>query len=216
MTAKKASPFPWKGDLTRPIVWTGPRSRNLTPTAAHPEPPTTEKQERHAQRYDAALSAAESEVLRKLELLKEKLKIPRGPAENLELAVALATLYVPGFKVIRRREGRGRPTKWTDFRCLALVIEVDTTKVRLGTDEDKQALREIVRSKNRYIEYNRKNPMPRTKEAIDAAAESLNSRLVEARQRTSAEALQLFLTPDGRKVFLCMLDAPGLLEANFD
>ena len=203
--------------MARPIVLSGPRSRNLAPTAAMPEPPTTEQQERHAQRYDAALSEAESEVLRKLDLLKKQLKIPKGPAENLNLAVALATIYVPGFRVIHQGQGRGRKrTKWTDFRCLALVVEVDAKKARLGTDEDKEALREIVRRKNPYVEYDKKNPMPRTKEAIDAAAGSLNSRLVEARKRTSAEAFRPFLTPDARSLFLRLLDMPRILDANFD
>lgn len=225
MTAKKGSQFPWKGDLARPIVWTGPCSRNLTPTAARTKPPTKEEQERHAQRYDAALLAAESEVLRKLELVKKKLRIAKGPAEDLNLAVALATIYVPGFRVIHRGQGRGRKrSKWTDFRCLALIIEVDAIKSRLETEEDMQALREIVRRTNFYIEYEReKNPMPRTKMAIDAAATSLNARLVEARKRASAERFEPFLTPAGRKIFQCLLDAPRhkvdaseFLDANFD
>jgi hypothetical protein len=194
MSAAKTSPFPWKGELTRPIVRTGPRSRNLTPTAAMTEPPTTEEQERHARRYDAASREAYRESLRKLELVKEQLKIPRGEGENLVLALALATIYVPGFRVIYQGQGRGRKrTKWTDFRCLALVVEVGAEKVRLGTDEDKEAVREIVRRKNHYVEYDKKNPMPRMEDAIASAAASLNSRLVEARQRTSAEAFRPFL-----------------------
>jgi hypothetical protein len=215
--AKEAKLIQWKGDLSRPIVWSGPRSRNLTPTAVHTEPPTKEAQERHAQRYDAARSVAESEVFRKLDLLKTHLEITRGPAENLDLAVALATIYVPGFRIINREQTRGRKRKWADFKCIALIIEVDATKAKPKTDSDIEALREIVRRKNHYIE----GPPPRTPKTIDAAAKSLNARLVEARKRASADRFQSFLASPARVIFRHLHDVPGLdvprlLASNFD
>jgi hypothetical protein len=184
----------WKG-LAQPIVRSGPRSRNLTPSEAIPEP-TAEAD--HAKRYDDALLTAYFESLRKLELLKRELRIPKGPTGNFVLALALASIYVPGFKLMRRGEGRGRKRKkWTDFKCIALICEVEETKEALGTDSDSAALNEIVKRKNRYVD----GPLPRALMTISKAATSLNARLVEARRRALDEQFQPFLTPGGRSLF---------------
>lgn len=201
----------WKG-LAQPIVRSGPRSRNLTPSAAIPEP-TAEEQADHAKRYDDALLTAYFESLRKLELLKRELRIPKGPTGNFVLALALASIYVPGFKLMRRGEGRGRKRKnWTDFKCIALICEVEETKEALGTDLDSEALKEIVKRKNCYVD----GPLPRALMTISKAATSLNARLVEARRRALDEQFQPFLTPGGRSLFRRLREEPQLLEANFD
>jgi hypothetical protein len=123
------------------------------------------------------------ESLRKLELVKRHLRIPRGPGENLLLALVLAPMAIPGFEVILRGEGRGRKRKWTDFMCIALICDVETTKEALGTESDIEALRGIVSRKNHYIV----GPLPRTIAATNKMAASLNARLVEARKRGSDE-----------------------------
>ena len=209
--AKRRS-IQWKDDLSRPIVWSGPRTRKLAPNAAIPEP-TKEAQERNAKRYDSALERTYFESLRKLKLVKRQLRIPRGPGENLALALSLATMFIPGFELIFPGEGRGRKRRWTDFMCIALICDVEATKEALRTASDIEALRKIVSRKNHYIV----GPSPRTIAATNKMAKTLNARLVEARRRGSDERFHPFAAPEARRFFHRFLrQAPELLQANFD
>jgi hypothetical protein len=57
-------------------------------------------------------------------------------------------MFISGFELILRGEGRGRKRRWTDFMCIALVCDVEAIKEALGTTSDIEALQRIVSSKN--------------------------------------------------------------------
>jgi hypothetical protein len=203
----------WKGDLAQPVRWKGPPTKRITPSIAIPEP-SAEAHAENARRFEKALLDVFAESNRKLERLKEYFAIPPGPMSDRLLALRLAMLFVPGFKLILKGEGRGRKRKtWTDFKCIALICDVEAMKEALGTESDVEALRKIVSRKNRYIG----GLLPRTISGTNKKAASLNARFVEAQRRASDDRFQPFLTPEARSFFQRLLNQlPKLLESNFD
>jgi hypothetical protein len=175
----------WKGDLARPIRWSGPTAKRVMPSVAIPEP-SDEAQAENARLYERALLDVFAESIRKLERLKELFEIPPGPIGDRLLALRLAMEFVPGFKLSASWGGRGRPrSKWTDGACIGLIIDVEEVKHKTGTVSDLDALVALVRERN---EYNGNNP-PKTKGTRRKLALTLQARLTEARKRISHRRL---------------------------
>src|SRR5271156_4212700 len=130
----------WEGELLKPIRWNGPRTKQILPYKAIPEPQSAQAQAKTASRYERALLEVFVEGHRKLARLKEYFAIPAGPTSDRLLALRLAMEFVPGFQLTA---GLGRPRrKWTDGGCIGLIIDVENIKRTTGreSDRDRDAL----------------------------------------------------------------------------
>jgi hypothetical protein len=166
---------PFKGELARPIKWTGPATLSLGGTIVEP----TEEQ---LQAHQAALSRARKEAfvaaLNKLLLLRDHYKIPEQQDWALLLSLALAQEFIPGFRIKYPAIGSGRKRQWDALRYTQLLYDVESLKRerQCGDREACKILAQRSRAAGTRYDYLSKSKTP-----IDTLTKSIEARLVEAR-----------------------------------
>lgn len=178
----------WEGELATPIEAKGPRYRELKPTIFGDDLTEQQKAE-HAALYDAEMARQLGENLRKIELLKEHFAVPDGEGGLIALVIVLARYAdIPGFRIVRRGEGRGRKKDaWPHGACIGLILDVAVEKERIGTKSDKGALSSILGRKSHYEPKPMRNAETK-KRRVDALAVRLN----EARKLVKKKKLDAF------------------------
>jgi hypothetical protein len=186
----KCPKIKWPDELAEAIVWKGPVSRRLVPMIAQPEV-DAEGQARNEKAFDEQNLDVLDQALDKLEVLKDHFNIPRGVKGDRLLALKLAMIFVPGFRLKNRRRGPGRPRDtWTDGARIGLLIDIEWIKENEKIRSDSAALVALLKAFPQYAA----GKQLRTSGTLKRAAESLGARLTEARKRVKALGLTAIIT----------------------
>lgn len=111
------------------------------------------------------------------------------PGRYFALALALATEFVPGFKIVSEpTKGRGRSRKWTSSTYTELLADVEKLK-RDCPDDQRKAIR-------RYLNNTG------VKRPTESQIESIEARLSEARNPERNSMARFLSGPPGRREYM--------------
>ena len=183
------------GELKKKIKWDGPNFSKPRGLLQSPEPTQQEIDQRDKEML-AACQRIVDKKWQKIELLKRHYGLEADSSDR-GLLLRLAEDFVPGFEVDYGVKKRGRRKKWDSSSYMELCADIEKIKLEDGIGDYEACVRLV----QRHATYAERYGLSRTvnRESIKKQANSLNSRLVEARNPKNNPFYKLILsakTPD--------------------